>query len=94
MCFNSNFFFDYSDYRNTITDKVKRSINYIFHQKSFYPLMPPHDNTPVDLGLADEYAKLTTLPNMMILPSSLKCFLRVRKKNLSIVFAKVGLDKQ
>jgi hypothetical protein len=56
--------------------------------------MPPHDNTPVDLGLADEYAKLTTLPNMMILPSSLKCFLRVRKKNLSIVFAKVGLDKQ
>lgn len=52
-------------------------MNYMFHQGSFYPLMPPSMDVPLDSALAVKFAQLKTIPNMMIVPSDSKGFIRV-----------------
>lgn len=61
-------------YSNEGTDNTRRVLNHIFHQKSFYPLRPP--KIPLDQSLAYKMATLNTLPNLLILPSSVKEFIR------------------
>lgn len=58
---------------------MRRAVNYLFNQGSFYPLNPPSDKTCLDIGLTQNFASLMTIPNVLILPSSMKCFIRVRK---------------
>lgn len=58
-------------------DKVGRAIKYLFNQRSFYPLNPPSDKISLDSGLTQEFASLMTVPNFLILPSTLRCFIRV-----------------
>lgn len=55
-------------------DTIKRSIFHMMHKRSFYPLRPA--NIPLDVGLAHKYAKLNVLPNLLILPSDVKEFIR------------------
>lgn len=58
-------------------DKVKRAVKYMFHQGTFYPLTPPHLDVCLDSGLAQKYASLSTVPNMLIVASDLRSFIRV-----------------
>uniref|UniRef100_A0A1A9WU78 DNA polymerase alpha subunit B n=1 Tax=Glossina brevipalpis TaxID=37001 RepID=A0A1A9WU78_9MUSC len=66
-------------------DKVKRAVNYLFHQKSFYPLSPPIENTiNFDSDLASKFTNIEEIPNIIILPSDQKCFLRLVNGCLAI----------
>uniref|UniRef100_A0A1B0FHG0 DNA polymerase alpha subunit B n=1 Tax=Glossina morsitans morsitans TaxID=37546 RepID=A0A1B0FHG0_GLOMM len=66
-------------------DKVKRAVNYLFHQKSFYPLNPPIEDTiNFDSDLASKFANIDQIPNIIILPSDQKCFLRLVNGCLAI----------
>lgn len=58
-------------------DKVRRIFNYLLHQRSFYPLSPPSEDVALDSELARDHASLDIVPNVMILPSSMKYFIRV-----------------
>lgn len=68
--------FHFGYYRNS-GDKIRRAFNYLLHQRSFYPLNPPPEDVSVDSELAKNHASLDFVPNIMILPSSMKCFIRV-----------------
>lgn len=59
---------------NEGTDPIKRSIFHMFFKKTFYPLRPA--SIPLDVGLAQKYAKLNALPNLLILPSDAREFIR------------------
>lgn len=63
--------------KNPALDKIKRSVNYLFGQKSFYPLFPVHNDVNIDSGLADKFVNLNLIPNIMILPGTMNCFVRV-----------------
>lgn len=78
-CFSQQFFFYkfYAfDFSNVGHDKVKRALNALFHQKTFYPLNPSPDEVPIDYDLLNQHGKIDILPNIMIVPSDLKCFIR------------------
>ncbi|XP_062559953.1 DNA polymerase alpha subunit B [Armigeres subalbatus] len=57
-------------------DKIKRAFSYMFHHKTFYPLCPPPEHVPLDLDLLQAFGKLSRVPNMMICPGDLKCYIR------------------
>ncbi|XP_055523124.1 DNA polymerase alpha subunit B [Wyeomyia smithii] len=61
---------------NRAGDRIKRAFNYMFHHQTFYPLNPPPENIPLDLDLLSEFGNLPKVPNMMICPGDLKCFVR------------------
>lgn len=62
-------------FSNAGADKIRRHVNYLFHQKSFYPLFPPRE--PTDLRLLHEYATINKTPNILVLPSDMKYYMRV-----------------
>lgn len=57
-------------------DKIKRAFGYIFHHKTFIPLCPPPEHVPLDLDLLQAFGKLSRVPNMMVCPGDLKCYIR------------------
>ncbi|XP_058812050.1 DNA polymerase alpha subunit B [Topomyia yanbarensis] len=61
---------------NPIGDRIKRAFNYVFHHRTFYPLNPPPEHVPLDVDLLNEFGNLPRVPNMMICPGDLKCFVR------------------
>lgn len=63
--------------KNPHLDKIKRSVNYLFSQKSFYPLSPIHKDVNIDSSLFDKFCNLNFIPNVMILPGTMNCFVRV-----------------
>ena len=44
---------------------------------SYYPLYPPHPDVPVDVEHFDIHCRLPVTPHLMILPSDLRCFIKV-----------------
>lgn len=59
-------------------ERMHRAINHLFHQGSFYPLYPPADeDMAYDSQLALKYAQLKQLPNVLILPSDQRHFIRL-----------------
>lgn len=44
---------------------------------SFYPLYPPAEGIPIDFSLAPEALQMSTVPDILILPSDLAHFVRV-----------------
>lgn len=64
-------------HRNAGGDKIRRFVNYLFHQKSFYPLYPPKMST--DMKLLHEYGTINKIPNILVVPSDLKYYMRVSK---------------
>ncbi|EDV91004.1 DNA polymerase alpha subunit B [Drosophila grimshawi] len=59
-------------------ERMHRAINHLFNQGSFYPLCPPADeNMSYDSQLAQKYAQLKQLPNILILPSDQRHFIRL-----------------
>ncbi|KAG5670701.1 hypothetical protein PVAND_000948 [Polypedilum vanderplanki] len=55
-------------------DKIRRYMNCLFHQKSFYPLFPPKIAT--DIKLLHEYATINEIPHIFIAPSDMRFFMR------------------
>lgn len=50
--------------------------NHLFNQATFYPLNPPSEKVSVDSVLAQQFAALPIVPNILILKSQVKCFAR------------------
>lgn len=59
-------------------EKIRRAVNHLFHQGSFYPLNPPHEDVSIDSELASKFCALKTVPNVLLLPGDNKCYIRVR----------------
>ncbi|XP_071696049.1 uncharacterized protein [Rutidosis leptorrhynchoides] len=67
------------------TDVVSRGIknrmnsltNHLLSQRSFYPLYPPAEDTPLDLSLAPEALQMSIVPDILIVPSDLTQFVKV-----------------
>lgn len=49
----------------------------MFHQKSFYPISPAHLDVNLDVGLLSKFGRIKTIPNVMVLPSKGKPFVRL-----------------
>ncbi|XP_044253574.1 DNA polymerase alpha subunit B [Tribolium madens] len=64
--------------------RVDRLISHLFNQKCFYPLYPPDDDIRVDHDLVERYAMIETAPDIMILPSNLKHFVKVCEDSVVI----------
>lgn len=58
-------------------DRLSRLANHILNQQSFYPLYPPAESVPLDFSLAPEALQLSLVPDVLILPSDLKYFVKV-----------------
>lgn len=63
-------------------EKIRRAVNHLFQQGSFYPLNPPHEDVSIDSELASKFCTLKAVPNVLLLPGDTKCFIRVRWKIL------------
>lgn len=62
-------------YSNAGSDKIRRYMNFLFHQKSFYPLFPT--KIPTDIRLLHKHATISDVPHIFIAPSDLKFYMRV-----------------
>ncbi|KAL2955105.1 hypothetical protein AAZX31_18G009200 [Glycine max] len=58
-------------------DRLSRLANHILNQQSFYPLYPPAEGVPLDFSLAPEALQLSSIPDILILPSDIKYFVKV-----------------
>ncbi|XP_061338738.1 uncharacterized protein LOC133285511 [Gastrolobium bilobum] len=58
-------------------DRMSRLANHILNQRSFYPLYPPAESVPLDFSLAPEALQLSLVPDVLILPSDIKYFVKV-----------------
>ncbi|KAI4343365.1 hypothetical protein L6164_010722 [Bauhinia variegata] len=59
------------------SDRMSRLANHILSQQSFYPLYPPAESVPLDFSLAPEALELSSIPDILILPSDIKHFIKV-----------------
>ncbi|XP_022887623.1 DNA polymerase alpha subunit B [Olea europaea var. sylvestris] len=51
--------------------------NHILKQRSFYPLYPPAEEVPLDFSLAWEALHISSVPDILILPSDLAHFVKI-----------------
>ncbi|CAI9093266.1 OLC1v1028731C2 [Oldenlandia corymbosa var. corymbosa] len=51
--------------------------NHVLNQRSFYPLYPPAEGVPLDFSLAPEALQISSIPDILVLPSDLAHFVRV-----------------
>lgn len=61
----------------TPSDRMSRLANHILGQRSFYPLYPPAESVPLDFSLAPEALSISLIPDILILPSDMKYFVKV-----------------
>ncbi|KAF3431097.1 hypothetical protein FNV43_RR25827 [Rhamnella rubrinervis] len=61
----------------TASDRMSRLANHILGQRSFYPLYPPAEGIPLDFSLAPEAIEISLIPDILILPSDMKYFVKV-----------------
>lgn len=60
-----------------IKNRMNTLTNHLLSQRSFYPLYPPAEDTPVDLSLAPEALQMSSVPDILIVPSDLTHFVKV-----------------
>ncbi|KAB2031853.1 hypothetical protein ES319_D05G332800v1 [Gossypium barbadense] len=58
-------------------DRLSRLANHILSQQSFYPLYPPAEGVPMDFSFASEALHISSVPDLLILPSDIKYFVKV-----------------
>ncbi|XP_022776252.1 DNA polymerase alpha subunit B-like isoform X3 [Durio zibethinus] len=61
----------------TPSDRLSRLASHILSQRSFYPLYPPAEGVPLDFSLAPEALNISSVPDLLILPSDIKYFVKV-----------------
>lgn len=61
----------------TPSDRMSRLANHILSQRRFYPLYPPVEGIPLDFSLAPEALHISSIPDILILPSDMKYFVKV-----------------
>ncbi|XP_043804660.1 DNA polymerase alpha subunit B isoform X2 [Manihot esculenta] len=61
----------------TPIDRMSRLASHILSQCSFYPLYPPAEDIPLDFSLASEALHISSIPEILILPSDMKYFIKV-----------------
>lgn len=52
----------------------------------FYPLYPPAEGIPLDFSLAPESLHISSIPDILILPSDMKYFVKVRNMPSACLF--------
>ncbi|XP_048318477.1 uncharacterized protein LOC107428341 [Ziziphus jujuba] len=58
-------------------DRMGRLAKHILGQRSFYPLYPPAEGIPLDFSLASEALEISLIPDILILPSDMKYFVKI-----------------
>ncbi|KAK9117470.1 hypothetical protein Sjap_016417 [Stephania japonica] len=58
-------------------DRLGRLATHLLSQRSFYPLFPPSEDVPLDLSLAPKALQISSIPDLLILPSDLAPFVKV-----------------
>ncbi|OMO60411.1 DNA polymerase alpha/epsilon, subunit B [Corchorus capsularis] len=61
----------------TPSDRLSRLATHILNQRNFYPLHPPAEGVPLDSSLAPEALQIASVPDLLILPSDIKYFVKV-----------------
>ncbi|OMO81428.1 DNA polymerase alpha/epsilon, subunit B [Corchorus olitorius] len=61
----------------TPSDRLSRLATHILNQRNFYPLYPPAEGVPLDSSLAPEALQIASVPDLLILPSDIKYFVKV-----------------
>jgi hypothetical protein len=59
---------------------------YVIFVCRYYPLYPPHPEVPIDMEQFDNYCRLPVTPNLFVLPSDLRCFVKVTDYELWICY--------
>lgn len=70
-------------------------LNWLFHLCSYYPLYPPHEDMAIDYENFYTYAQLPVTPDVFIVPSELRYFVKVgfvfqKHRNLTFPFRLPG----
>lgn len=55
----------------------KTQTYFVISWNSFYPLYPPAESVPLDFSLAPEALNISLIPDILILPSDMKYFVKV-----------------
>lgn len=71
---------------------MRRLSTHILSQQSFYPLFPPNRGTNVEHSMLQDI-RLPVSPHILILPSDLKYFAKVKKNQLQTSHKCVSLTK-
>lgn len=58
-------------------ERIGRLATHLLNQHSYYPLYPPSDSVPLDTSLAPEALEISTIPDILLLPSDLTPFVKV-----------------
>ncbi|KAM7250757.1 hypothetical protein ACFE04_022640 [Oxalis oulophora] len=61
----------------TSTDRMSKLAGHILNQKSFYPLYPAAESIPLDYSVAPEALQISWVPDILIVPSDMKYFVKV-----------------
>ena len=59
-------------------DRMRGLANHLLQQRSFYPLYPPNEELNLDLEQLETMGKLDVQPHVLILPSDLNHFFKVK----------------
>ncbi|XP_066282662.1 DNA polymerase alpha subunit B-like isoform X2 [Branchiostoma lanceolatum] len=58
------------------TDRIGRLIEHVLTQQSYYPLYPPSEEVNIDYEHYEQFCRLQTTPDVLILPSDLRYFVK------------------
>ncbi|ESQ28529.1 hypothetical protein EUTSA_v10018287mg [Eutrema salsugineum] len=59
------------------TDRMSRLASHLLRQRSFYPLYPPPESLPYDSTLAPKALQISSIPDILLLPSDMRYFVKV-----------------
>ncbi|KAM4848023.1 DNA polymerase alpha subunit B isoform X1 [Urocitellus parryii] len=65
------------------SDRLSRILKHILTQRSYYPLYPPQEDMAIDYENFYAYAQLPVTPDVLIVPSELRYFVKVGLRWLS-----------
>ncbi|EPS73745.1 hypothetical protein M569_01012 [Genlisea aurea] len=57
--------------------RLNNLARHILNQQNFYPLYPPAEDLPLDFSLAKEGLKISSIPDILVLPSDLAQFVKI-----------------
>lgn len=61
------------------SDRMSRLASYLLEQQSFYPLYPSDEDVSVDHQLLEQYGMMDVMPHILIVPSTLRYFIKVKE---------------